>query len=193
RGARSGRGKVDGANKDGDGANASRKAALGTVTAERNKATALAVELAYGRGQSLLEERNDAAGLHWMARALRLAPADDAATRSTIRSSLSSWTRDIHRLRNVLQHAGPVCAVAFSADGKAVLTGSADKTARLWSAADGSPIGKPMAHGEVVGTVAFSPDGKMVLTGSGDTARLWSAADGSPIGKPMAHAGWVRA
>src|SRR5262249_60459909 len=113
RGARSGRGKVDGANKDGDGANASRKAALGTVTAERNKATALAVELAYGRGQSLLEERNDAAGLHWMARALRLAPADDAATPSTIRSRLPSLARGIHPLRHGPQPRGPRWARAL--------------------------------------------------------------------------------
>ena len=57
-------------------------------------------------------------------------------------------------------------SVAFSPDGKTVLTGSCDKTARLWDAATGQPIGQPLAHQGAVGAVAFSPDGKTVLTGS---------------------------
>ena len=36
--------------------------------------------------------------------------------------------------------------MAFSPDGKTVLTGSQDKTARLWDAATGEPIGQPMEH-----------------------------------------------
>jgi tetratricopeptide (TPR) repeat protein len=65
--------------------------------------------------------------------------------------------------------------VAFRPDGKAVLTGSHDSTARLWDTATGKPIGPPLAHHREVVSVAFSPDGKAVLTGSSDrTARLWT-------------------
>jgi tetratricopeptide (TPR) repeat protein len=64
--------------------------------------------------------------------------------------------------------------VAFSPDGKTVLTGSRDKTARLWAAATGQPLGPPLPHQGYVSAVAFSPDGQTVLTGSYDsTARLW--------------------
>ncbi len=59
-----------------------------------------------------------------------------------------------------------VWAVAFSPDGKTVLTGNADKTARLWDVATGRPIGLPLTHQSAVDAVAFSPDGKAVLTGS---------------------------
>jgi tetratricopeptide (TPR) repeat protein len=63
--------------------------------------------------------------------------------------------------------------VAFSPDGKAVLTGSVDNTARLWSAASGKELTPPLRHQGQVTAVAFSPDGKAVVTGSQDTARLW--------------------
>ena len=64
--------------------------------------------------------------------------------------------------------------MAFSPDGKTVLTGSLDETARLWDAGTGNPIGAALQHQGEVYRVAFSPDGKTVLTGSHDkTARLW--------------------
>ena len=59
-----------------------------------------------------------------------------------------------------------VCAVALSADGKTALTGSYDKTARLWETATGKPIGPPLQHQDEVVAVALSADGKTALTGS---------------------------
>jgi WD40 repeat protein len=82
-----------------------------------------------------------------------------------------------------LPHAARVHAVAFSRDGKTVLTGCWDGTARLWDAATGLPVGKPLQHPVVVKSVAFSPDGQTVLTGGGDPfARLWDVARSKLIG-----------
>jgi WD40 repeat protein len=75
-----------------------------------------------------------------------------------------------------------------------VLTGSSDKTARLWETATGKALGPPLQHQEAIWAVAFSPDGKTVLTGSQDkTARLWETGRGKPLGPPLQHQGEVHA
>ena len=66
---------------------------------------------------------------------------------------------------------------SFSPDGKRIVTASEDKTARVWDAASGKPIGEPLKGHEACGdSAAFSPDGKRIVTASDDkTARVWDA------------------
>ena len=71
----------------------------------------------------------------------------------------------------MISSSGLITALAFSPDGKAVLTGSYDETVRLWNTTDGTPIGPKLQHQGYVWAVAFSPDGKTVVTGSNDTRR----------------------
>jgi len=87
-----------------------------------------------------------------------------------------------------MKHEDVVTSAQFSPDGQRIVTASWDKTARLWDAASGKPIGEPMKHEGLVFSVQFSPDGQRIVTASADkTARLWDAASGKPIGEPMKH------
>jgi WD40 repeat protein len=72
-----------------------------------------------------------------------------------------------------MRHQGQVNKAAFSPDGRRVVTGSQDETARVWEAATGKPLSIPLRHDGPVAPVAFSPDGRTVLTGSWQGARLW--------------------
>lgn len=74
-------------------------------------------------------------------------------------------------------HAENVTAVAFSPDGSKVFTGSADKTVRIWTTADGKEQGK-LETPQPVAALAVVGDGSKVATGGGDnTIRVWNVAD----------------
>jgi WD40 repeat protein len=178
--------------------------------------------LNYERGQVACEKGEIGPGMLWLIESWRSAVrAEDAAWQHATRANLAAWQGQHPRLLGVFSHDNPVVCVAYSRDGKTLLTASVDGMVRLWDAATGNPIGAPTRHddrgndvafrpvGKTVLTesdgkkaelwdrlndVAFSPDGKTVLTSSnGNTAQLWVAATGQPIGPPLAHHGEVRA
>jgi hypothetical protein len=49
-----------------------------------------------------------------------------------------------------MRHEGKVLAASFSPDGRRIVTASDDKTARVWDAESGKPVGEPMLHKDVL-------------------------------------------
>ena len=86
-------------------------------------------------------------------------------------------------------HEGPVSAVAISPDNHWLVTGSDDKTARLWDLRAKDPAASPVVlrgHDGPVRAVAISPDNHWLVTGSYDnTARLWDLSAKDPAASPV--------
>ncbi len=71
------------------------------------------------------------------------------------------------------RHTSSIHSVAFSPDGKTILTGASDDTIRVWNLL-GNLIQEYKGHTQSVYPSVFSPDGKTILSGAGDgTAFLW--------------------
>jgi WD40 repeat protein len=82
-------------------------------------------------------------------------------------------------------HQGDVASIAFSPDGKLLVSNSWDeKTLRLWETTTGELLRVFPGHENYARTVVFSPDGNSILSGGGDgTLRLWETATGKELRK----------
>ncbi len=82
-------------------------------------------------------------------------------------------------------HTGTVRALAFSADGRRLVSGGTDRLVKLWNLASRKELFSSRGHLGAVVDVAFSPKEDQVVScggGSGGTARgevrFWNATDG---------------
>jgi hypothetical protein len=92
-------------------------------------------------------------------------------------------------IRTFAGHTAQVLAVAFSPDGRSALSGSGDRTLKLWDVATGRELSTLAGHTAAVTSVAFSPDGGSVLSGSADESlKLWDVATGKEIQSFTGHA-----
>jgi uncharacterized delta-60 repeat protein len=96
------------------------------------------------------------------------------------------WEAQTGREIARMSHNNAVVAVAFSPDGKYVVSGSFDGTVRVWETQTGHEVAR---KSYMSNEVAFSPDGKYIISGGG-AAHVWEAQTGREIAR-MSHEGGV--
>jgi dynein assembly factor with WDR repeat domains 1 len=90
-------------------------------------------------------------------------------------------------------HKNVVYAIAFNKPyGDKVITGSFDKTCKLWDAKSGENIHTFRGHDAEIVCLTFDPKGKIVATGSMDnTSRLYDVESGHCLHTLVGHTGEV--
>lgn len=70
------------------------------------------------------------------------------------------------KITNTLEgHAMPIRSIAFSKDGKYLITGSDDCHVKIYEVNSGELVGTLSGHGSWVVSVAFSPDNNFFASG----------------------------
>jgi WD40 repeat protein len=88
---------------------------------------------------------------------------------------------DVNVVASLDAHAGGVAGVAFHNNGTQVLTGGADRTAKLWTLTTGKlerTFG-PLTEG--LSAIGFSRDFAYVAATAGKTLKVWNLADGKDL------------
>jgi len=96
----------------------------------------------------------------------------------------ASWPAEIHTLHG---HTEWVTSVAYSPEGTHIVSGSWDRTIRVWNATTGQCVAGPLqGHTSSVTSIAYSPDGTYIVSGSWDnTIRVWNATTGQCVAGPF--------
>jgi WD40 repeat protein len=88
------------------------------------------------------------------------------------------------QVRRLEGHTDVVWSAALSPDGRLALSGSNDRTARLWDLESGRELRRLEGHTAGLWDAVFSPDGRRALTGADNpdgTLRLWDVDSGAEL------------
>ncbi|WP_329521918.1 WD40 repeat domain-containing serine/threonine protein kinase [Spirillospora sp. NBC_01491] len=116
------------------------------------------------------------AGCAVLAAVLAWAPWSGSSARTAPSASRSAAPPVSWPLRG---HTASVKDVAFTPDGRTLVTASDDATVRRWDVAGRAQLGKPVRHPDGVNAVAVGADGTVLYTGGDDGfMRIWRLPGG---------------
>lgn len=116
-------------------------------------------------------------------------PESKSVARSSVPSPLPTWS-PLHTLKG---HSDWVSSLAITPDGETLISGSFDKSIKLWNLSTGTIIDTLSEHSKGVLTVTVSPNGQILGSGSFDeTIKLWNLSTGKLIHTLKSHTGSVR-
>ena len=125
-------------------------------------------------------------------RALAFDPSGEILAAGTARGVAILWGPGGAQ-RELTGHRSAILDIAFSADGKRVVTASADHTARVWDVATGKLVATSTCHQGPVTSARFSWNGTLIATASeDDIACVWSVDDNEFVSFLRGHTAPVR-
>ncbi|MEE0882640.1 MAG: PEGA domain-containing protein, partial [Bacteroidales bacterium] len=96
-------------------------------------------------------------------------------------------------LKTLNGHSDDVYSVSYSPDGTKIVSGSLDKTVKIWDVNTGQCLKTLEGHSNVVTSVAYSPDGRKIVSVSGDkTIKIWDANTGQCLKTLEGHSYWIK-
>jgi len=137
--------------------------------------------LSYVHGVALADAKYQERNIHSARTLLEACPED-----------LRNW--EWYRLNYVMDEAlitfsppSRAWRVAFSPDGKSLISGNTDSTITVWDAATGTEVRTLKGHVGGISSLAFSPDGKKIASGSVDGIKLWDVNNGHELMTIQTH------
>jgi len=108
--------------------------------------------------------------------------------------NIHTFKREVHSFSAVAGHTKPVNSVAFSPDGQFILSGSNDKSVKLWNVEKSRLVRTYRDSKGAVTSVTFSPDGQHFLSGgTGKTLKLWQVKSKKPTREFKGHTDTITA
>ncbi len=119
------------------------------------------------------------------------------ATGGTADGKQVVFVRDIasgNVTKTFVGHEAPITALNFSADNARLISGSADKTARVWNLTDGALLANFAVHTNAVTAVGLNSNGTQAVSGAADNfLKVWNVADAKEIANCAGHGGAISA
>ncbi|KIK39015.1 hypothetical protein CY34DRAFT_361763 [Suillus luteus UH-Slu-Lm8-n1] len=115
---------------------------------------------------------------------------DGPYTGKPIESSVKIWDAKTGKLVATLKgHTDSVSCLAWTKDGKTLISGSYDSSIRTWNTTNWQQTAVLDEHTGHVFGIAISPNGRILASASLDkTVRLWNLENRKPISSPLQHA-----
>jgi sugar lactone lactonase YvrE len=102
--------------------------------------------------------------------------------------NVKGMDRLIYHRATLEGHSHEVRCLAVSPSGRLLASGSADRTARLWSLPDGTAVKTLKGHTGWVNCLAISPDGRLLASAGRDgRVCLWHLPDGAALARLKGH------